>query len=247
MQIVGSCQEPTTEPSRNADKSETGYYALLLINRYHTSALPVSYANGAILSSTFVVTSAILEARYVDCYFDIFERDSLNMTRRVEKENIFTHEKYDGRNVREYNIALLKLADPIFFDNLKLAVIADPLHNFTEAREFFVGFGSKEAGGALQSDLWRREFSVIDNKNCSEFLTDEQSEDLQYLCAFPTVTNDTACDGDIGGPLVSVKHNQFVLVGLLTMMNRRCEPNEPVLFVKVNNFTSWIEDKTGGR
>jgi trypsin len=146
----------------------------------------------------------------------------------VEVSEIITHEAY-GNFLND--VALLKLATPLVFDELTKAI---PLYKRpvpTGATVIISGFGHTSWGGQTSELLKYNEMTVVSHKECAA-----TGHDYEGLICFNAPGVDGACRGDSGGP--AVYNGQ--LVGVANFVVGGCGGSYPDGYAKVSYFINWI-------
>uniref|UniRef100_A0A8C6TAH8 Peptidase S1 domain-containing protein n=1 Tax=Neogobius melanostomus TaxID=47308 RepID=A0A8C6TAH8_9GOBI len=140
------------------------------------------------------------------------------------------HPKYD-QFTSDYDIALLELNVPLFFNDLVQPVcIPAPSHSFTTGTSCYV-----TGWGELASRLQEASVKIISRNMCNKLYDDAVTP--RMLCAGNLQGGVDACQGDSGGPLVCLdRGRRWFLAGIVSW--------ERVVPVK---FSDWIHQQTKGQ
>ncbi|ESO98451.1 hypothetical protein LOTGIDRAFT_159258 [Lottia gigantea] len=142
--------------------------------------------------------------------------------------------------VKGKNLAAVKLASPIVFDQCKRPVcLVDksiPLKPSTKC--YIAGFGATEYGQppALQA----ADVTLLDRNTCQTYIAMATGETLpsDVVCTNTQLDNTDACPGDDGGMLVCPDvNNRWSLVGIITYYS--CS-RLPTLYTDISTYSDWI-------
>ncbi|KAJ8665279.1 hypothetical protein QAD02_006941 [Eretmocerus hayati] len=187
---------------------------------------------------------------------DLAFMEDTEQTSLVKK--YFRHKDYIGSNqVGPNDIGLLQLKNP-FNLNRRVSKIRLPQKNSEPT-----GKSSLSGWGAMDNDtvdpkmphiLQTVELPIIDletcNKAVNEIIKEEgveeeiQAVDGTNICTGPLVGGTSSCNGDSGGPLMTVNQDgQKEIVGIVSWGMVPCgRKGGPSVFVRVAAFIDWIED-----
>ncbi|CAL9697990.1 unnamed protein product [Knipowitschia caucasica] len=160
---------------------------------------------------------------------------------------ILIHPKYD-QFTSDYDIALLELSIPIFFNDLVQPVcIPAPSHSFTTGTSCYVtGWGVLMEDGELASRLQEASVKIINRKACNKLY--DEAVTPRMLCAGNLQGGVDACQGDSGGPLVCLERGRrWFLAGIVSWGEGCARQNRPGVYTQVVKFTDWIHLQTKGQ
>uniref|UniRef100_A0A8C1VN06 Peptidase S1 domain-containing protein n=1 Tax=Cyprinus carpio TaxID=7962 RepID=A0A8C1VN06_CYPCA len=166
-------------------------------------------------------------------------------TRQIRR--IVLHSQYD-QFTSDYDIALLELSAPVFFNELVQPVcIPAPSHAFTSGTSCFVtGWGVLSEEGELATLLQEATVSIISHNTCSKMYDDAVTP--RMLCAGNIQGGVDACQGDSGGPLVCLERGRrWFLAGIVSWGEGCARQNRPGVYTRVIKFTDWIHQQTKGQ
>jgi trypsin len=152
---------------------------------------------------------------------------------RAAVSKVVRHENYgEFKN----DVALLKLATPLVFDEFTKAV---PLYKRpvpTGATVVITGFGVTSWFGQPSKQLKYNEMTVVSHQECAA----KTGIDYEGLICFNAAVDNGACNGDSGGPAVY----NGELVGVANFVLDACGTVNPDGYAKVSYFIDWIHKHT---
>ncbi|XP_043961464.1 suppressor of tumorigenicity 14 protein [Gambusia affinis] len=160
---------------------------------------------------------------------------------------ILLHPQYD-QFTSDYDIALLELSAPVFFNDLVQPVcVPAASHTFTTGTNCFVtGWGVLMEDGELASRLQEASVKIINRKVCNKLYDDAVTP--RMLCAGNLQGGVDACQGDSGGPLVCLERGRrWFLAGIVSWGEGCARQNRPGVYTQVVKFTDWIRQQTKGQ
>ncbi|KAK2814863.1 hypothetical protein Q7C36_023129 [Tachysurus vachellii] len=166
-------------------------------------------------------------------------------TRQIRR--IVQHTQYD-QFTSDYDIALLELSAPVFFNDLVQPVcVPAPSHAFTSGTNCFVtGWGVLTEEGELATLLQEATVSIINHKTCNKMYDDAVTP--RMICAGSIQGGVDACQGDSGGPLVCLERGRrWFLAGIVSWGEGCARQNRPGVYTQVIKFTDWIHQQTKGQ
>ncbi|TRY78992.1 hypothetical protein DNTS_005026 [Danionella cerebrum] len=166
-------------------------------------------------------------------------------TRQIRR--IVLHTQYD-QFTSDYDIALLELSAPVFFNELVQPVcVPAPSHVFTSGTSCFVtGWGVLTEEGELATLLQEATVSIINHNTCNKMYDDAVTP--RMLCAGNIQGGVDACQGDSGGPLVCLERGRrWFLAGIVSWGEGCARQNRPGVYTRVIKFTDWIHQQTKGQ
>ncbi|XP_048030001.1 suppressor of tumorigenicity 14 protein homolog [Megalobrama amblycephala] len=166
-------------------------------------------------------------------------------TRQIRR--IVLHSQYD-QFTSDYDIALLELSAPVFFNELVQPVcVPAASHAFTSGTSCFVtGWGVLTEEGELATLLQEATVNIISHNTCNKMYDDAVTP--RMLCAGNIQGGVDACQGDSGGPLVCLERGRrWFLAGIVSWGEGCARQNRPGVYTRVIKFTDWIHQQTKGQ
>ncbi|XP_067434480.1 suppressor of tumorigenicity 14 protein homolog isoform X1 [Thunnus thynnus] len=160
---------------------------------------------------------------------------------------ILLHPQYD-QFTSDYDIALLELSAPVFFNDLVQPVcVPASSHTFTTGTSCYVtGWGVLMEDGELASRLQEASVKIINRNTCNKLYDDAVTP--RMLCAGNLQGGVDACQGDSGGPLVCLERSRrWFLAGIVSWGEGCARQNRPGVYTQVVKFTDWIHQQTKGQ
>ncbi|XP_001601179.2 trypsin isoform X2 [Nasonia vitripennis] len=165
----------------------------------------------------------------------------------VPVEETFLHELYSGP-VKPYDIALLKLAAPLKFNEYAGPIGLPAQGSEAPGSATLSGWGSvsRTDDRIVPTYLQAATMPVIDLDTCGKMFAAE-SPDSRFelsednLCTGPGFSRLSSCNGDSGGPLIAGGK----IVGVTSWGTIPCEGDAPSVYTKVSSFSDWIETTIG--
>jgi secreted trypsin-like serine protease len=139
--------------------------------------------------------------------------------------------------------SLLVLATPTSVSPVMLASDPADLSLYNGGTETAItGWGIADSFGDLPSTL-QYGFSVVQNAGyCAQHAGQFGFDSLRQLCAVdaPTDENGT-CNGDSGGPILTVVDQTWVEIGLTSFGADDCNTAQPGFFTRTDTIDAWIQ------
>lgn len=137
----------------------------------------------------------------------------------------------------ENDIAVVKLATPLHFNNTTINAIALASEEPSVGTNAIVaGWGATSEGGVNSLKLKDVELNIIERAKCDASYGYGRIKD-SMLCAGTNAGGKDACQYDSGGPLVSNKK----LLGIVSWGIGCARPEYPGVYANVVYFKVWIE------
>jgi secreted trypsin-like serine protease len=171
-------------------------------------------------------------------------RNTLEGTKYKISE-VIVHKDYNN-NTLENDIALLKLAEPLNFENakpIKILLSEDVADGASDpgVMSWVTGWGLTGVHpSTYPTTLQKVQLPIITNAQAASVWNSIPATDIMagYLSG-----NKDACSGDSGGPLVVPVSDEYKLAGLVSWGSSNC--NTYGGYTRVSLFETWIRSKTG--
>lgn len=159
---------------------------------------------------------------------------------RVNVESIVLHEPW-VREVREGDIALLKLASPVSKSRAIPLVRSDEEPVYQGADIIITGWGRVLANGSRSRELQEGHVPLQTKDHCNE--PDSYSgaiTDKMFCAGHPEGGGPDACAGDSGGPASVVVGTRRVLIGIISYGEECGLPKKYTVYTRITAFADWI-------
>lgn len=176
-------------------------------------------------------------------------RQGEEQSRKVER--IVEHPRYNVET-QEYDIALLKLSQPLVLDGVTVSPICLPPY-FTKFSGNCVvaGWGNTREDGDSSDVLMKVVVPIISDEECRNNYraigyTGPISDNM--ICAGYGSGGKDACQGDSGGPFVCMgPDNRYYQAGVVSWGIGCAKPQVPGVYTEVSHFVTWISDVISNR
>ncbi|XP_066952394.1 trypsin-1-like [Macrobrachium rosenbergii] len=149
---------------------------------------------------------------------------------------------------KDNDIALLKLDQPIEFDDTMQPICMPSSHDYEPPEKEVVatGWGVTAENGKPSNILQEVALTLKSPNDCKK-LNDNAPKTFtltdNMICTY--TQGKDACQGDSGGPLITRStDNRWVLLGIVSFGYGCAEPNVPGFYTKVVNYLDWIKNVT---
>ncbi|XP_043205378.1 coagulation factor X-like [Amphibalanus amphitrite] len=204
----------------------------------------LTFCGGTVINSLYVLTSARCTAR--SSASDIQVQLRKHLTGQDDNEirfnvaQIKVHPNNDWTH--KYDFALLKLATAITFpaDN-KIAPACMPTasNDFVGADAIVTGFGTTSHSGPKPDTLHEVTVPIISYSECASAYGDKRTITSSMICT-DNADRKGWCNGDQGGPLVSLENDRYSLVGVVSRSIGCAAERYPGVYARVTDALSWI-------
>lgn len=180
--------------------------------------------------------------------YDRFRIEGSEITLSVKQS--IAHPQYNPLTV-DNDIALLRLATPAKFSTYILPACL-PSKNLAERMlhrngtvTVVTGWGKdNETSHHFGSTLNFIEIPIIDNKECSRHMMNNLTQNM--LCGGVMGQIKDACEGDSGGPMMTLFHDTWFLVGLVSWGEGCGQKDKLGIYTKVSSYLDWIDNVRQG-
>ncbi|XP_008401050.1 vitamin K-dependent protein C [Poecilia reticulata] len=231
---------PWTVGGEVGKKGESPWQVLVMNARGHF------HCGGVLIDENWVLTAAhCLENNFrFTVRLGDYERtrnEGSEVSIRVAKT--FKHPKYNSRTV-DNDIALMRLQSPAPFSRYIIPVclpgraLAEKVLHLNGTTTVVTGWG-KDDSGRYSSALNVIKVPLVNHTACSQQMFPHEITD-NVLCAGILGQKIDACEGDSGGPMVTLYRDTWFLVGLVSWGERCGMVDKFGIYTKVSNYNEWI-------
>uniref|UniRef100_A0A674F4A6 Transmembrane serine protease 3 n=1 Tax=Salmo trutta TaxID=8032 RepID=A0A674F4A6_SALTR len=167
----------------------------------------------------------------------------VNGAQALAVQKIIYHGRYRPKAL-DYDIALMKLAEPLTFNGLVEPIC---LPNFGEDFEdgtmcWISGWGATSDGGDASDSLLSARVPLISTKACSTPGVYQGYISPGMICAGYLEGGTDSCQGDSGGPL-ACEDSVWKLVGATSWGQGCADRNKPGVYTRVTQSLKWIHQQ----
>lgn len=249
---------PSIFTQQNLDKRIIGGYEVIQGEIPWQVALvdrpsQVVFCGGSILSEYWVITAAhcLVEGKMGALIIRVGEHnihyeDGLEQDHQVAE--LHPHPDYNPRiNLYNNDIALVRLATPIHFNDYTLPICLGP-KEFTESlvqtgsMATVSGWGRLRFQGAESSVLQKVEVPFVDRTECKDSSSERISRYM--FCAGYSDQEKDSCQGDSGGPHANHYHGTWFLTGIVSWGEECAKEGKYGVYTRVSHYYRWIRHVT---
>ncbi|XP_060901471.1 vitamin K-dependent protein C [Labrus mixtus] len=223
-------------------KGESPWQVLLL------NALGQFHCGGVLIDESWVLTAAHclknnfrFRVRLGD--YERFRDEGTEITLRVLKT--FKHPDYDSNTV-DNDIALMRLETPAQFSEYILPVclpgraMAERVLHLNGTLTVVTGWGKDSLDSIhFSSALNVIKVPLVDHDICARHMTNNVTNNV--LCAGNLGQKTDACEGDSGGPMVTLYRDTWFLIGLVSWGEGCGQIDKLGIYTKVSTYNEWIQ------
>ena len=160
---------------------------------------------------------------------------------KIEVEKIIRHENYSYTDDSiDYDIALLKLKEPVKLDGLRTAPACVIESNFSAGTLCTItGWGRLSYKGANPDILQEAKVKLVSKESCHTIFGSDITP--RMICAGGDGVTD-ACQGDSGGPLMCERDHKFYLTGLTSWGIGCAQKGKPGVYANILYLKDWIKE-----
>ncbi|MEQ2254691.1 hypothetical protein ILYODFUR_006185 [Ilyodon furcidens] len=231
---------PWTVGGEVGKKGESPWQVLVL------NARGAFHCGGVLIGENWVLTAAhCLENNYKFSVrlgdYERMRNEGTEVLLRVSK--IFKHPNYNTRTV-DNDIALLRLQSPAPFSKYIVPIclpgrpLAEKVLHLNGTTTVVTGWG-KDESGKHSSALNVIKVPLVNHTFCSQQMFPHELSS-NVLCAGILGKRIDACEGDSGGPMVTLYRNTWFLIGLVSWGDGCGMTDKFGIYTKVSNYNEWI-------
>jgi len=169
------------------------------------------------------------------------EQQRFSVARLVKHPNWVYPNRYDYSINFNNDIAIVKLATPVQFNN-NIQPICLPSSSSDNAADgsfgIVSGWGALGEGMEGSKELRQVTLPVVSSASCS--VPYRSLNSTTNFCAGYTEGGKDSCQGDSGGPFFFKKSQGFVLYGVVSSGIGCARVGVPGLYTRVSNYLPWI-------
>lgn len=205
------------------------------------------FCGGTLINNQWILTDGhcvglVEQIDRFEIHLGVLNRTDLNEEGRVvvTAKQSFRHPKFDFWTIYG-DIALLKLEEPIQFTaHIQAVNLIQNATLETGTRVTAIGFGRQNRTGPISSTLQFAELFHISHVECVKTFGFLDFRD-DVICA-RAERNETSCDGEVGGPLVSYVNGVPTLIGSTSFGHSAgCRQSQPTGFASISRYLTWIQ------
>ncbi|NP_956650.1 vitamin K-dependent protein C precursor [Danio rerio] len=228
-------------------RGESPWQALILnhLGRFHCGGVLID-ENWVLTAAHCLETSSKFSVRLGD--YQRFKFEGSEVTLPVKQH--ISHPQYNPITV-DNDIALLRLDGPVKFSTYILPAclpsleLAKRMLHRNGTVTIITGWGkNNQSATSYNSTLHYVELPIVDNKECSRHMMNNLSDNM--LCAGVLGQVKDACEGDSGGPMMTLFHDTWFLVGLVSWGEGCGQRDKLGIYTKVASYLDWIDSVRQG-
>ncbi|XP_066509082.1 vitamin K-dependent protein C-like [Hoplias malabaricus] len=224
-------------------KGDSPWQALIL------NAKGKFHCGGVLIDESWVLTAA--HCLETSLRFSVRLGDYLRFVNEgsevtIPVSKIIPHPKYNPLTV-DNDIALLRLATPVKFNQYILPAclpsrsLAERVLHLNGTQTVVTGWGKQnETASHYSRALGYITVPLVDHAECARHMVNNLTQNV--LCAGIIGKVRDACEGDSGGPMMTLYHNTWFLIGLVSWGEGCGRTDKLGIYTKVANYLEWIDN-----
>ena len=165
----------------------------------------------------------------------------VSVINRTSVEQMFFHKSSGKPKKHDNDIALIKLAEPLHFDqNTKPIKLVESGYILHKGQPLFVsGWGATTEGGSGINELHHVSVPFVTNELCNDSLSYDGAVTDNMLCAGKASGGKDSCQGDSGGPLMDLSNNDAIQVGVVSWGEGCAQSGKFGVYVDGRRYANW--------
>ncbi|GAB0086633.1 Peptidase S1 domain-containing protein [Sergentomyia squamirostris] len=234
--------------------ADPGQFPYMVSIQWAPNAMFHHLCGGSILNEEWVLTAA-------HCNFMTFQHQLMKVIvgawdfrtpslyqQEAWIDRFVDHPLYQGGNGVPHNIAVVHVDEKFTFNSWVQPVILPTTSSYPFGAATLTGWGwtADEPPFLLADILQSVNVSLITASQCFAALVylgenPLELDSISHICTGPLTGGISACNGDMGGPLVQNDENNIVQVGMAIRIFRPCgRHNAPTIYIRVSAYVDWI-------